>query len=183
MARTCIICGKRAGSQEHVFPAALGGRRTNKGIYCGPHNNGFSGLASAINAQLKPINALLAVRPDHKNKAEPYEYTSPEGDSLVIFDGIVTRAPSNAPPSDEKLHIQLVLGGAAGLEAIAYIALTFFTHYFQDHARKLGVQPIKDFLLSHGTNDFAWWESDGALALLPPNEFEFGPDARCGLIG
>jgi hypothetical protein len=32
MAKTCIICGKAAGSQEHVFPAVLGGRRTNKGI-------------------------------------------------------------------------------------------------------------------------------------------------------
>jgi hypothetical protein len=42
MPRTCIICGNRAGSAEHIFPAGLGGRRTNRGIYCGPHNNGFS---------------------------------------------------------------------------------------------------------------------------------------------
>jgi hypothetical protein len=34
MAKTCIICGGRAGSGEHVFPAVLGGRRINNGIYC-----------------------------------------------------------------------------------------------------------------------------------------------------
>jgi hypothetical protein len=65
MAKDCIICGKPAGSKEHVFPAALGGRRTNKGIYCGTHNNGYSPLAAALSAQLEAINALLGVRGDH----------------------------------------------------------------------------------------------------------------------
>jgi hypothetical protein len=65
MAKDCVICGKPAGSKEHVFPAALGGRRTNKGIYCGTHNNGYSPLAAALSAQLKAINALLGVRGDH----------------------------------------------------------------------------------------------------------------------
>jgi hypothetical protein len=50
MPKTCIICGKRAGSHEHTFPAALGGRRTNKGSYCGLHNNGFSSLAKIQDA-------------------------------------------------------------------------------------------------------------------------------------
>src|SRR4051812_39614080 len=118
MPKTCMMCGGRAGSAEHTFPAVLGGRRTNRGIYCGPHNNGFAGLAAIIGGQLKPINALLAVRPDHKAKAEPLAYTSPEGEQLVIFDGSVTRAPSSVPPDqDSLLHIHLLFGHADGFKA------------------------------------------------------------------
>jgi hypothetical protein len=65
MAKDCIICGEPAGSKEHVFAAALGGRRINKGIYCAVHNNGFSPLANLLSTQLKTINALLGVRGDH----------------------------------------------------------------------------------------------------------------------
>ncbi len=69
MAKTCIICGKAAGSREHIFPASLGGRRTNKGIYCGDHNNAYAGLAGIITEQLSIFNALLGVVGDHSNKA------------------------------------------------------------------------------------------------------------------
>src|SRR5208282_4134903 len=65
MARTCIICGGATGSREHIFPAALGGRRTNKGIYCDAHNNGYADLAGILSNQLEAINALLGVRGDH----------------------------------------------------------------------------------------------------------------------
>lgn len=68
MAKNCIICGKRAGSREHVFPAALGGRRTNKGIYCGAHNEAYSGLASVIKEQLAIFNAQLGVVGDHTDE-------------------------------------------------------------------------------------------------------------------
>ncbi|MGL3107136.1 hypothetical protein [Bradyrhizobium sp. BR 1432] len=174
MTKTCIICGKRAGSAEHVFPAVLAGRRTNRGIYCGPHNNGFSPLAKAIGDQLKAINALLAVRPDHKDDAEPFHYTSPEGDQLVIFDGRVHRATTTAANKDERLHVQLVFGRDEGLKAVAYIAVTFFAHHYQDYARKPGLKPIKDFLLAPGANEFVWWESGAHLESLPPNPFAFG---------
>jgi hypothetical protein len=63
--RTCIICSQRANSREHIFPAALGGRRTNKGIYCAQHHNDYSPLAGVLSAQLQVINALLGVRGDH----------------------------------------------------------------------------------------------------------------------
>lgn len=65
MAKTCIVCGKAAGSGEHVFPASLGGRRINSGIYCSSHDNSYSGLVSEIADQLDFINAYLGVRPDH----------------------------------------------------------------------------------------------------------------------
>jgi hypothetical protein len=65
MARNCIICGGPTGSREHVFPASLGGRRTNKGIYCDRHNNAYSDLAGIISAQLDFFNAQLGVVGDH----------------------------------------------------------------------------------------------------------------------
>lgn len=63
--KTCIICSGRAGSREHIFPAVLGGRRTNKGIYCGVHNLQFGPLAKILSDQIRAINAFLGVQPDH----------------------------------------------------------------------------------------------------------------------
>jgi hypothetical protein len=174
MPRSCIICGNRAGSREHTFPAVLGGRRTNKGIYCGAHNNGFSPLAKIIGDQLKAINALLAVRPDHRDRANPMQYTSPEGEDLVIFDGAVRSAAAGAPPGQRGHHVQLRLGGPEGLRAIAYIALTFFAHHFRDHARHGGLDALKAFVQGNGENVFVWWERPDRLAMLPPNPFAFG---------
>ncbi|KHS84400.1 hypothetical protein [Pectobacterium carotovorum] len=67
MANTCIVCGTAAGSGEHVFPAALGGRRTNKNIYCTKHDNGYSSLVGNLANQMAVFNALLGVVPDHSN--------------------------------------------------------------------------------------------------------------------
>src|SRR5215204_3086692 len=174
MSRTCIICGNRAGSREHVFPAALGGRRTNKGIYCGRHNNGFSPLAGIIAAQLKLINPLLAVRPDHHVCAEPFHYTSPEGEELVIFDGVVRRAVPDPSGGDHSHHVRLTLGGADGLRSVAYIALTFFAHHFRKHAPNPGLDALKAFGLRGGHNEFVWWERSESAAAVPPNPFAFG---------
>jgi hypothetical protein len=174
MSRTCIICGKHAGSREHIFPASLGGRRTNKGIYCGTHNEGFSPLAKIIADQLKAINALLAVRPDHQDRAEPFHYTSPEGEELVIFDGVVRSGAPGASASDRSHHVRLSLGGPGGLRSIAYIALTFFAHHFRENARDPGLDALKAFVLGNGDNIFAWWESPETAAAMPPNPFAFG---------
>ncbi|HCV74065.1 MAG TPA: hypothetical protein DHE23_26710 [Agrobacterium sp.] len=157
-----------AGSREHVFPASLGGRRTNKQIYCGPHNNGFGPLANIIAQQLKPVNALLAVRHDRADRAEPFIYEGPNGEKLRLFAGTVE--PANKTPDETgTLRVQLSLGGPDGLRAIAYIALTFFAHHFQEFARLEQLGPIKDFLLGTAVNDYVWWESDitaGRLRLI-----------------
>lgn len=60
MAKTCIVCGQAAGSGEHVFPASLGGRRVNSGIYCPKHDNSYSGLVNEIAEQLDFLNASWA---------------------------------------------------------------------------------------------------------------------------
>jgi hypothetical protein len=75
MTRTCIIGGGPTGSREHIFPAALGGRRTNKGIYCGKHNNDYSGLANIVAEQLAIFNAQLGVVGDHADEPTPVTMT------------------------------------------------------------------------------------------------------------
>jgi hypothetical protein len=75
MTRTCIICGGPTGSREHLFPAVLGGRRTNKGIYCADHNNEYSGLAGIISGQLALFNAQIGVVGDHAYETKPVTMT------------------------------------------------------------------------------------------------------------
>lgn len=70
MVNTCIVCGQAAGSGEHVFPAALGGRRINKNIYCPKHDNGYSSLVIELASQVDVLNAMLEVVPDHSNDAK-----------------------------------------------------------------------------------------------------------------
>jgi hypothetical protein len=80
MERTCIICGVAANSREHVFPAALGGRRTNKGIYCETHNGGYSDLADIVATQMRFFNSQLGVVGDHQKstgEVKPVLLTDP----------------------------------------------------------------------------------------------------------
>jgi hypothetical protein len=89
-ARTCIICGGPTGSREHIFPAALGGRRTNKGIYCGDHNEAYSGLAGIITEQLAFFNAQLGVVGDHADKPTSVTMTDvASGQEIEMRDGQV----------------------------------------------------------------------------------------------
>ncbi|MGN2436455.1 hypothetical protein [Pseudomonas syringae] len=59
------MCGNPAGSREHVFPAAFGGRRKNKGIYCEDHNEGLGHHVKELMKALSYFNASLGVRSDH----------------------------------------------------------------------------------------------------------------------
>ena len=90
-ARTCIICGEATGSREHIFPAALGGRRTNKGIYCGHHNGAYSGLAGIIADQLSIFNALLGVVGDHATDPTSTTMTDVESGQEIVLNNKRTR--------------------------------------------------------------------------------------------
>lgn len=86
--RTCIICGNPAGSGEHLFPAALGGRRTHNGIYCKDHNEGLSSFVAVMAEQLALLNGFLEVRHDRKKKApQPPIIQSADG-SLYSIEGL-----------------------------------------------------------------------------------------------
>lgn len=85
MARTCIVCGNAAGSGEHVFPASLGGRRTNKSIYCTPHDNGYSSLVAYLGSQVDVFNAHLGVVLDHSKEIKSVVSKDKEtGQELIL---------------------------------------------------------------------------------------------------
>jgi hypothetical protein len=93
MAKLCIICGNRAGSNEHIFPASFGGKRTNKGIYCGRHNKAFGRHVSALLTSLDIVNAAIGVIPDGANEVRPAAIQSATGQKMLLRRGVVTLAP------------------------------------------------------------------------------------------
>ena len=186
------MCNKAAGSHEHVFPAAIGGRRTNKGIYCTLHNNSFGRHVAELQKQLSMLNAILKVRPDRHDEPSSCVFTDKDGDNLSIVGQNIQTA---APPPIEYLHpepgdkiclkfnsmdqaehwmeaqkkpgwalsvtnsselqrhyfagpiqVQLAFGGKKALQAVGYLALTFFAQYFPAEARQQGLDHFKNFL-------------------------------------
>lgn len=106
--KTCIVCGGNSGSKEHVFPASLGGRRRNSGIYCTTHDNSYSGLVEELSSQVDFLNTYLGVRSDHtKQKKIVYERDSKSGAEIAISEGIAKftkpRVISTTPTEDGLL--------------------------------------------------------------------------------
>jgi hypothetical protein len=93
MAKTCIIGGGPAGSGEHTFPAAFGGRRTNKGIYCTKHNNEFGRHVAALLESMDIINAQLGVIPDRHDEVRPAPATAQDGERFLITKDSANIAP------------------------------------------------------------------------------------------
>lgn len=81
--KDCIYCSNATGSGEHIFPAALGGRRKNYGILCSACNEGFSDLDVHLAGQLQYIRGVVGVRPDHKDLPVPASVLH-RGETLLI---------------------------------------------------------------------------------------------------
>lgn len=96
MTKQCIMCENPAGSKEHIFPAALGGRRVDKGIYCGPHNNELGSNVTALLETLALFNAALGIRSDHHASPKPFLVTDDRGDRFNLLHDAIEVAP---PPS------------------------------------------------------------------------------------
>lgn len=93
MAAQCIVCDSPAGSREHVFPAALGGRRMNKGIYCEKHNGELGHHVTELLKALSYFNASLGVRSDHHKIPKPHLIETPEGDRYQLLEDSIELAP------------------------------------------------------------------------------------------
>ena len=110
MKRPCIIGGEPTGeSGEHIFPAALGGRRTNKGIYCGDHNSAYSPLAAILSNQLKALNAFLGVRGDHSD--DPHKLVTTDNASglpIWLSDGKTGFAEPRVLSTSEEGNAQRI---------------------------------------------------------------------------
>ncbi|MEE4944065.1 hypothetical protein V2K24_01040 [Pseudomonas alliivorans] len=231
--RACIICGEPAKSNEHIFPAALGGRRTNRGIYCDVHNNGFGKLVARLEPQLAMMNGALQVRPDRKDKAKPYFFMDgetryrmegsnididmpPPLDIATVGTGTELKlaVPSlevaqrwveanqtdqikidlrqtGAPQTHyrtEGNRIQLRFGGCDFLQAVGYLALTFFAHSFPNAARQDGLKSFKDMLQRDLQDDKAnweqelvWWDGRETSAVVGDNPYDFGHTLAVGV--
>ncbi|MFT0866293.1 hypothetical protein [Pseudomonas sp. CAM1A] len=231
--RACIICGEPAKSNEHIFPAALGGRRTNRGIYCHDHNLGFGKLVARLETQLAMMNGALEVRPDRKDKAKPYFFM--DGDtryrmagSNIDIDmpppldlasvGASTEVKLAVPSLDvakrwveanqtdkikidlkqtgapqthyrtEGNRIQLRFGGCDFLQAVGYLAMTFFAHSFPDAARHEGLKSFKEMLQRDLEDDKAnweqelvWWDGREASSVVGDNPYDFGHTLAVGV--
>lgn len=57
----CLYCPNPAASQEHIFPASLGGLRPRRGILCGECNNTFGPLVEALVEEIGPLCGMLGV--------------------------------------------------------------------------------------------------------------------------
>lgn len=231
--KECIICNEKAKSAEHIFPASLGGRRTNKGIYCNFHNNHFGSLVARLEKQLAMMNALLEIRPDRKNEPKPYlfkdddtgyqllgrevsvELPPPFDPSQVDLNGdFLLRAPSEESAKrwveensqdglqfkiskigDVQSHyqtnkhkIELHFGGGDFMQAVAYLALTFFSHSFPNEARQSGLAPMKTFLLesfndelTQFPSDIVWWDGREPRDVVGENPYDFGHAVLVGI--
>jgi hypothetical protein len=208
MAKNCIICPRQNGSREHTFPATLGGRRTNKGIYCGLHNERFSPLAAILSRQLNAINALLGVRPDHSDRPTRLGAENPTDGHKYVVSGqsiefaeprvldhvelpdktyqremlfsserqlqdwlaeqrkagvevkITGRGPSGNAFFTQRYPVRLSLGGAEGLRAMGYVALSFLAHHFPGVVRQRGLKPFKDYVCEKTAEQLVWWDFD-----------------------
>jgi hypothetical protein len=98
--RSCIICGEATGSREHLFPAALGGRRVNAGIYCSEHNQALGSGAAVLAEQLRVINSILMVESDRDRKVAHYAVRVEDGRTLDVVGGHATLAAQFDVASD-----------------------------------------------------------------------------------
>lgn len=96
MTKKCIICNSSAGSGEHVFPSAFGGRRTNRGIYCETHNNAFGRHVATLLDALDVFNAIIGVIPDRHKEIRAAEVKSEDGEQYLFSKNGAKIAP---PPS------------------------------------------------------------------------------------
>jgi len=105
MAKTCIICGGAAGSGEHVFPAAFGGRRTNRGIYCDTHNNALGPHVAVLLESFDVMNAMAGVRPDRHDAVRPAKVDGTDGEAYLVGKNSVGLAP---PPPLGKAAVETI---------------------------------------------------------------------------
>ncbi|WJI57292.1 MULTISPECIES: hypothetical protein [unclassified Mesorhizobium] len=71
-----------------------------------------------------------------------------------------------------QFRAEIKLGGAEGLRAVGYVALTFLAHRFPDLARSTALEPFRQFVLVEGhSNDFVWWLDPPSASANDPYPF------------
>lgn len=123
MAKACIICKSHAGSGEHVFPAAFGGKRINRGIYCESHNNAFGRHVAALLNSLDIVNASIGVIPDRKKEIRPAPVATEDGGQyLLTKENTKIAPPGPLNKSSELVGQRVTLPFADQAQANKWIA-------------------------------------------------------------
>lgn len=92
----CILCTEPTKTKEHIFPAAMGGRRENSKIYCEHHNNRLGELVPVLQKQLAFANALIAVRGDRDKRPKAFAFDASDGEQYEMLKGdFAIRSPEN----------------------------------------------------------------------------------------
>lgn len=88
----------------------------------------------------------------------------------------------------ERNHIHLRFGGVDFLQAVAYLALTFFAHSFPVEARQPGLDPLKALLLEDLNDNkasfpesLAWWDGRDPRDVVGENPYAFGHAVMVGV--
>jgi len=88
--------------------------------------------------------------------------------------------------------VQLAFGGKDALQAVGYLALTFFARYFPAEARQRGLVGFKDFLKldfskpedeHKWTPNLVWWDGRDPEQVVSKNPFKFGHTVVVGTSG
>lgn len=76
-----------------MFPAAFGGRRINRGIYCEMHNNAFGCHVDTLVNSLDIFNAIIGVIPDRHKEIRPTVVTSKGAEQYQLSKDVIKIAP------------------------------------------------------------------------------------------
>jgi HNH endonuclease len=80
-------CGRTTASNEHVFPAALGGRRTDRRLLCDACQQGWtSELDTVLPEQFRLLNLHLGVVGDHASKPARVSITDADTGNQLLID-------------------------------------------------------------------------------------------------
>ncbi len=81
-----FTCGNPAGSNEHVFPAGLGGRRTDRRLICDACQGWTAELDNVLPTALRLLNQNLGVVGDHSNRPARVPVNDPVTGRTFLMD-------------------------------------------------------------------------------------------------
>lgn len=93
----CIYCSSSRRSKEHLFPASLGGRQTNKNILCVDCNSKLSSLDQSLSNFLRPFSALIQPIRDHNKNGISVPATLSGRSVILEPNGSILHKPSPVP--------------------------------------------------------------------------------------
>jgi hypothetical protein len=116
----CRLCRTRdANSREHVFPSAIGGRWSARGVLCKPCNERCgSGIDAALNRSFVDMVIVLGIEGDHGSTR--VEKVDDQGRRLIVEPGMVPRLAEGPPQiaSEDGVHQTVTVTSERSAQAL-----------------------------------------------------------------